>query len=322
MADDKNRIKQQVNGMIRSYNQQRAGLVLAIVLFIGILLFSPAVGMGALPVRLSVFCSAVLLLCSAGFALSLRNSLLLLLTEIGITGILLGLNQIRLELFSVLLLINAGTVFLSNLAAKALIRSFTDESDRVSRLETEAITDSLTRLLNRSGLERAAETAWAVCIQDQKNVGVILADIDFFKSYDDTLGHLEGDRILRQVADSIKNCFMREGDIISRIGGDEFLIFLPDVNEDEMLETAQSLSSSIINLNVRTSPDAGSCDFLSVSMGIATSTPQPDDLLIDLYKTVDKALYDAKRAGRNGIFFHEKLYQSGIPWISRLPAVY
>lgn len=313
MADDKNRIKQQVNGILRSYNQQRAGLVFAIVLFAGLLFFLPAVGTGNLPVRLSVFCSAVLFLCSAGFVLSLRGSLLLLFTAVGIMGVLLGLNQIRLKLFSALILINIGTVFLSNLTAKTFIRSLTDERNRVSRLETAAMTDNLTRLLNRSGLEKEAETAWTLCKRDQKNVGVILADIDFFKNYNDTLGHLEGDRILRQVADSMKDCFMRETDLISRIGGDEFLIFLPDIDENDLLETAQSLSSSIIQLNVRTASDTDPCDFLSVSMGIAASMPQPDDLLIDLYRTVDQALYDAKRAGRNCISFHEKLYQSGPP---------
>lgn len=322
MADDKNRIKRQVNGMLRSYNRQRVGLVLVILLFSGILFFSPVVGMGTLPVRLSVFCSAVLFLCSAGFALSLRDSLLLLFMADGVMGVLFGLHQIRLELFFVLLLINAGTVFRSNLTVKALVRSLTEESDRVSRLETAATTDSLTRLLNRSGLERAAEPAWALCKRDQKNIGVILADIDFFKNYNDTLGHLEGDRILKQVADSMKNCFMRETDLISRIGGDEFLILLPDIKETDLLETAHSLSSSIIQLNVSTAMPAGPCSFLSVSMGIAVSTPQPDDLLIDLYRTVDQALYDAKRAGRNCISFHEKLYQSGPPWPRRFQAIY
>jgi diguanylate cyclase (GGDEF)-like protein len=171
--------------------------------------------------------------------------------------------------------------------------------------------DRLTQLLNRNGLEQAVGTAWAFCKRDKKNVGVILADIDYFKSYNDTLGHLEGDNILKQVADSIKSCFRRETDIISRIGGDEFLIFLSDINDEHLLEMAQVLSSSIIDLKVKTTSENDPCDFLSVSIGIATSMPQPDDLLIDLYKTVDEALYRAKKAGRNCISFHEKIIQIG-----------
>jgi diguanylate cyclase (GGDEF)-like protein len=150
-------------------------------------------------------------------------------------------------------------------------------------------------------------------MRDKKKAGVILADIDYFKSYNDTLGHPEGDHILKQVADSIKSCFRRETDIIGRIGGDEFLIFLSEVNDDRILEMAQSLSSSIINLKVTTASEKNPGDFLSVSIGVATSTPQPDDLLVDLYKTVDKALYRAKRGGRNCISFHDKIIQIQAP---------
>lgn len=128
-----------------------------------------------------------------------------------------------------------------------------------------------------------------------------------------------GDNILKQVADSIKSCFRRETDIIGRIGGDEFLIFLPDAGDARILEMAQSLSSSIINLKVTTASENNPGDFLSVSIGVATSTPQPGDLLVDLYKTVDKALYRAKRAGRNCISFHDKLIQIGAPVEASFP---
>lgn len=311
MADNENQVSQQVEDKIKFYNRQRAGLAIVIVVFIGILVFSMAAGGEALPVRLSAFCSMVLLLCSAVFVLSFRGSLLLLLTVTSITAALFVLKQIRFELFLILLLINAGTIFISSKIAQAIIRSFTNEKNKIKRLETEATKDRLTQLLNRNGLEQAVGTAWAFCKRDKKNVGVILADIDYFKSYNDTLGHLEGDNILKQVADSIKSCFRRETDIISRIGGDEFLIFLSDINDEHLLEMAQVLSSSIIDLKVKTTSENDPCDFLSVSIGIATSVPQPDDLLIDLYKTVDEALYRAKKAGRNCISFHEKIIQIG-----------
>jgi len=120
-------------------------------------------------------------------------------------------------------------------------------------------------------------------------------------------GTPEGDNILKQVADSIKSCFRQDTDIIGRIGGDEFLIFLSDINDDRVLEMAQSLSSSIINLKVKAASEYNPCDFLSISMGIATSVPQTDDLLIDLYKAADEALYNTKRAGRNRISFNKKI---------------
>lgn len=319
MADNRKRIEQQVKDMIKSFNKQRTGLTIVFIILIGILVFSPATETEAPSVRLSVFCSAVLLLCSAAFVLSFRSSILLLLTATVTTGVLLGLNQISIELFLILLLINTGTYFISSITRKAIICSFTNEIEEINRLETEATTDGLTHLLNRNGLEQAAVTAWAFCKREKKKVGVIMVDIDYFKSYNDTLGHPEGDNILKQVADCIKSCFRRETDIISRIGGDEFLVFLPDVNDDHVLEMAQSLSSSIINLKVKTASENNPYDYLSVSIGIATSAPQPDDLLVDFYKTVDEALYRAKKAGRNCISFNEKIIQIGVPENELLP---
>lgn len=309
MADYEIRTEKQVKDKIKAFNKQRAGLFIAFIILIGILVFSPATEAEALPGRLSVFCSATFLLCGAALVLTFRGSLLLLFAATGIPAVLLSLSQIRFELFLILLLTNVGTVFIASITGKAITRSFTNAIEEINRLKTEATTDALTHLLNRNGLEQAVGIAWAICKRDKKKVGVILADIDYFKSYNDTLGHPEGDNILRQVADSIKNCFRRETDIIGRIGGDEFLIFLPDINDDRVLGMAQSLSSSIINLKVTTASENNPRDFLSVSIGIATSTPQPDDLLISLYKAVDKALYHAKRAGRNCISFHDKIIQ-------------
>lgn len=319
MADREIRTEQQVKDKIKAFDKQRAGLLIAFIIFIGILIFSPAAEAEALPVRLTVFCSAIFLLCGATFVISFRDLLLLLIVTTGIPAVLLGLGQIRFELFLILLLTNVGTVFTASITGKAVTRSFTNEIEEINRLKTEATTDALTHLLNRNGLEQAAGTAWALCKRDKKKVGVILADIDYFKSYNDTLGHPEGDNILRQVADSVKSCFRRETDIISRIGGDEFLIFLSEVNDDRILEMAQSLSSSIINLRVTTASENNPGDFLSVSIGVATNTPQPDDLLVDLYKAVDKALYRAKRAGRNCISFHDKLIQIGVPVETSFP---
>ena len=319
MADREIRTEQQVKDKIKAFNKQRAGLLIAFIIFIGILIFSPAAEAEALPVCLTVFCSAIFLLCGAAFVISFRDLLLLLIVTTGIPAVLLGLGQIRFELFLILLLTNVGTVFTASITGKAVTRSFTNEIEEINRLKTEATTDALTHLLNRNGLEQAAGTAWALCKRDKKKVGVILADIDYFKSYNDTFGHPEGDNILRQVADSVKSCFRRETDIISRIGGDEFLIFLSEVNDDRILEMAQSLSSSIINLKVTTASENNPGDFLSVSIGVATNTPQPDDLLVDLYKAVDKALYRAKRAGRNCISFHDKLIQIGVPVETSFP---
>ena len=107
---------------------------------------------------------------------------------------------------------------------------------------------------------------------------------------------MECDNILKQVADSIKTCFKRETNIISRFGGEEFFIFLSDVDDDHLVAMAQFLSSTITDLKIMATTKNNSCDFLSVSIGVVTGIPQTHDLLIDFYKRADKALYHAKKA--------------------------
>lgn len=121
---------------------------------------------------------------------------------------------------------------------------------------------------------------------------------------------MEGDNILKQVADSIKMCFKRETDIISRFGGEEFLIFLSDIDDDHIVEMAQFLSSTITNLKIKTTAENNPCDFLSVSIGVAMGIPQPNDLLTDFYIRVDQALYHAKKSGRNCISFSGKIIRN------------
>lgn len=299
MADNKPLIEQQVKDKIKSYNKQRTVLAIAIVGLIGILIFSPVLGIATIFVRLSVFCSAVLLLSGTAFIPSLQGSLLLLLAATSVTGALLGLSQIRFDLFLILLMINVGTFFISGITGKAIIRLLTNEIKELNRLKTEATTDSLTQLLNRNGLEQAVSMVWAICKRNKKNVGFLLIDIDCFKSYNDTLGHLKGDDILKQMAHGIKTCFKRETDIIGRIGGDEFLIFLPDIDNDHIVKMAQLFLSTPTALKVKAC--AGPFHYLSVSIGIETGIPQADDSPIDFGKRADRALYHAKKA--EGIVF-------------------
>ena len=122
----------------------------------------------------------------------------------------------------------------------------------------------------------------------------IMADIDFFKSYNDTLGHYEGDNILKQVGECIKSCCKRETDIVSRIGGEEFLIVLSDINDIYIIEIAQEISRSIKDLKIKTVGENAPSEFLSISIGIATATPTDEISPTDLYKTADSAMYQAK----------------------------
>ena len=119
---------------------------------------------------------------------------------------------------------------------------------------------------------------------------------------------LKGDDILKQIAHSIKICFKRETDIVGRIGGGEFLIFLQDIDNDHIVEMAQNLLSSLSSLKVKACPGSYKC--LSVSIGIETGIPQTGDSLKEFYNRADMALYHAKKSGRNCISYNDVIIRN------------
>lgn len=304
MRENEHCIEQQVKTRIKQFNRQRKGVAISIGIFMVLLLLSPVMRNEALSTRFMMLCSFSFFLLAVAFILSFQQASVLFLATTIIMAVLLALNKIHTQLFLTLLLINAGAFLISQKIAGVFIQSATDEIRTINRLKIEATTDFLTQLLNRNGLEQALETAWAFCKRHKKRVGMVMVDIDYFKSYNDVLGHLEGDNILKQVADSIRVCFKRETDIISRIGGEEFLIFLTDIDDEHIVEMAKTLSTTIINLKIKATTKNSPCEFLSVSIGAATCMPTMYDLVIDLYKKVDQALHHAKSSGRNCISFN------------------
>lgn len=308
MVDNKNFNEKQLKDKIKSYNRQRIGIAIPIVIITAILLLFPSLGNEALPTRFAVLCSALLILSSLLFVLPGRNAVLLFFAATAIVTVQFVYKQIHPQSFVILILINTCVLGVSRKIAHNFIRAAIHEIETLSHLEIEATTDNLTQLLNRNGLEQALPTAWAFCKRKKKNVGFLLIDIDYFKSYNDTLGHLKGDDILKQIAHSIKICFKRETDIIGRIGGDEFLIFLQDIDNDHIVEMAQNLLSSLSSLKVKACPGSYKC--LSVSIGIETGIPQTGDSLKEFYNRADMALYHAKKSGRNCISYNNVIIRN------------
>lgn len=300
--NNKKIIEQQIRDKVKSYNSRRIGIAISMVIITAALLLFPAFGNEALYIRLAVCCSVLFLLFSSLFVISGRNAILLFLTVTTIAAILLVYNHIHPKSFFILVLINAGALWVSMKISNDFIQTAANEIETLNCLKKEATTDSLTQLLNRNGLEQAISTAWAFCKREKKNMGFLLADIDYFKSYNDTLGHLKGDDILRQIANNMKAYCKRETDIIGRIGGDEFLVFLPDADNDYIIKIAQDILSMLARMNVKAS--AGTCPHLSVSIGVETGIPKADNSLTDLKNRVDQALYHAKRSGRNCISYN------------------
>lgn len=150
-------------------------------------------------------------------------------------------------------------------------------------------TDPLTRLPNRNKVE----LRYAEMLDQKKSVGVVLIDIDHFKAVNDTHGHNAGDTVLRQISAMLQGQ-LRDGDVVGRWGGEEFVLLLPDTTPEQSFEVAQKLRESMANMTAST----GSISLqITASFGVShTDTVRP---LTEILGYADDALYQAKRDGRN-----------------------
>ncbi|MCF7203825.1 two-component system response regulator [Pseudomonas oligotrophica] len=161
------------------------------------------------------------------------------------------------------------------------------------QLETQAVTDSLTGLLNRRGFHQALESALARVDRNGKRMAVLYIDLDGFKRINDSLGHDAGDEILCRVAGMLEAC-MRPYDIIARMGGDEFTALLDSLDHPE--DAARVAEKLIDLISVRHTVE-GTEVTLGASIGIA-HFPDCGQSVDELLRSADMAMYEAKRAGR------------------------
>lgn len=159
------------------------------------------------------------------------------------------------------------------------------------KLEDMANVDGLTAVANRRRLDEYMTEAWNRCIDRGCDVSVILIDADHFKEYNDTHGHQAGDDVLRKMARILAETLRRNEDVVGRYGGEEFMCILPGAPHAMAMEVAQTIRKRI--------DDA--FEGISVSVGLATVRPKPENDFTTLIERADQALYAAKQAGRNRV---------------------
>ena len=163
------------------------------------------------------------------------------------------------------------------------------------RFQRLAAVDPLTGAYNRRfGLARLHEE-WARSVRSETPLGLIGFDLDHFKAVNDTYGHLAGDRVLRD-ATSAARLVIREGDVLVRTGGEEFLVVLPGAGPDDVTAVAERIRRSVGAVAV---PSGNSVVSVTVSLGAASVPSTPADTPDDLVALVDEALYASKAAGRD-----------------------
>ncbi len=160
-----------------------------------------------------------------------------------------------------------------------------------------AFTDGLTKIPNRRFFDRYLEQQWSRCQREAKDIALILCDVDFFKVYNDTYGHQQGDRCLQKVALALHTS-VRKQDLAARYGGEEFVVVLPNSNPKTALIVANRIRSKLKSMSIPHEKSQAS-KYVSISMGIASSYHNQVISAEELIATADKALYEAKKQGRD-----------------------
>ncbi len=160
--------------------------------------------------------------------------------------------------------------------------------------------DALTDVANRRSFNKMYDKEWGRVQRHSRPISLIMLDIDFFKIYNDSLGHQQGDECLKQVAKALKDTLKRPGDFVARYGGEEFVIVLSDTEIEGAIQIAECIKASIAELKIEFKASEVS-EYVTVSMGVASIVPGQDSSSDALINAADNALYQAKREGRNRI---------------------
>ena len=163
--------------------------------------------------------------------------------------------------------------------------------------------DGLTGLYNRRYLDSLIEDEWIRGMRTGQHLSLIMADVDHFKSYNDTYGHIAGDECLIKVAEIFTNVIQRRVDKVARYGGEELIAVLPETDSEGAEQLAISLINAIRDAGIEHSGSVNG-KTLTISFGISSVIPAADRSAVDFIKSVDVALYDAKSRGRNCYAVH------------------
>lgn len=204
-------------------------------------------------------------------------------------------------------LIEVGMALEAILLAVIVAQQFRIAQRDKQMAETFARTDGLTGLLNRRGFQEMANKLWENLERNRRDVSIVLLDIDHFKNINDTYGHFKGDEVLVGLSDCIQHT-IRKGDIAARWGGEEFILLLPETDQQEALIQTERLRQAVEALRIENKHDNlcvtgsfGVSGTSKINNGMSKASHHYD--FERLIKEADEALYAAKNSGRNQVFF-------------------
>ena len=180
----------------------------------------------------------------------------------------------------------------------------------LQNIENASLTDALTSLPNRASINKFLKTTWDNALVASNNIGIIMIDIDNFKSINDTYGHLHGDNVLKHVAKRIRKALKRETDFAGRFGGEEFIVVSPEATNESTLALAEAIVDAI-RQPLQRSSDISFEHPLTVSAGVCAQLPTATTDISVFIENADKALYTAKRTGKDrAVLYKAENYQA------------
>jgi diguanylate cyclase (GGDEF)-like protein len=173
-------------------------------------------------------------------------------------------------------------------------------------IERLSMIDQLTDLPNRRSFDERLSLEWNMAIRNQEPISILILDLDGFKKYNDTYGHLQGDLALKAVAQIFMQEFKRSVDHVARWGGEEFIALLMNTDPDGALNIAEKVRASVENARILLAD--GQETKATISIGVNTEVPTPDSSVEDFIRYADDALYAAKRDGGNMVCGANSVY--------------
>ena len=205
-------------------------------------------------------------------------------------------RQKALVMFGGFLLLTGLVVMLAMVLGRELNRRYRAEET----LAMLAATDGLTNLFNRRRFDEMLDIEWKRAIRIGHPLSILMIDVDFFKAFNDTYGHIDGDTALALIANTLRTCHRRPADLIARFGGEEFVALLPDTDQAGAMIVAETMREAVRNIGLS---HAGSpYRRLTISVGVAAlGNDRSTTTASDLLRLADQALYRAKAMGRNNV---------------------
>ena len=172
------------------------------------------------------------------------------------------------------------------------------------QVEQLSMTDQLTGIANRRKYEQYSATKWGEAIRLRVPLSICMFDIDHFKRYNDTFGHPAGDKVISAIAQTAASHLQRSTDFLARYGGEEFVALSLGASSDKIFRHLKKIRQAVEDLHIPHDP--ATAQWVTVSIGGVTVTPKMKDSYDFYLKVADTMLYDAKKNGRNQVFWADE----------------